>query len=85
MDIFFGQQQQEGLKRSALQSMIFSKEIVQARKKFNLSQAKLAKLLGISVRTLESWERGVRNPSGSAQALLKLFIRSPEFVLTNLA
>lgn len=61
-----------------------SKEIVKARKRINISQVKLAEMLGISVRTLESWERGKRNPSSSAQALIRLFIKSPEFVLKTL-
>ena len=54
-------------------------------KKMNVSQQQLASKLGISPRTLESWERGVRHPSSSAQALIKLFIKSPQFVLENLA
>ena len=51
----------------------------------NISQAELAAKLCISARTLESWERGVRQPSSSAQALIRLFIKSPQFVLESLA
>ncbi|WON81647.1 MULTISPECIES: helix-turn-helix domain-containing protein [Acinetobacter] len=51
----------------------------------NISQTQLATMLGISVRTLESWERGVRHPSSSAKALIRLLIKSPHFVLKNLA
>lgn len=61
-----------------------SQEIIKARKQINVSQTRLAEMLGISVRTLESWERGKRNPSSSAQALIKLFIKCPEFVLKTL-
>lgn len=60
-------------------------EIIQVRKKMNISQTQLATMLGISVRTLESWERGVRHPSSSAKALIRLLIKSSHFVLKNLA
>lgn len=65
--------------------LTLAQEIIRARKKMNISQQQLASRLGISPRTLESWERGVRHPSSSAQALIKLFIKSPQFVLENLS
>jgi putative transcriptional regulator len=65
-------------------NLTLAQEIIRARKKMNISQQQLASKLGISPRTLESWERGVRHPSSSAQALIKLFIKSPQFVLDNL-
>lgn len=33
-----------------------------------LSQAQFAQLLGVSVRTLQEWEQGRRQPSGAAQS-----------------
>ena len=62
-----------------------AQQIVQIRQELNISQTELAAKLCISARTLESWERGVRHPSSSAQALIKLFIKSPQFVLENLS
>ena len=62
-----------------------AQQTVRIRQALNISQTELASKLCISARTLESWERGVRHPSSSAQALLKLFIKSPQFVLENLA
>ena len=62
-----------------------AQQIVRIRHALNISQTELAAKLCISARTLESWERGVRHPSSSAQALIKLFIKSPQFVLENLA
>ncbi|MEQ1107274.1 helix-turn-helix domain-containing protein [Acinetobacter seifertii] len=62
----------------------FGYEIIRARRQMKISQAQLASKLGISIRTLESWERGIRNPSKPSQALIRLFIKSPEFVLKNL-
>ncbi|ONN51565.1 hypothetical protein AC056_01480 [Acinetobacter genomosp. 33YU] len=62
----------------------FGYEIIRARRQMKISQAQLASKLGISIRTLESWERGIRHPSKPSQALIRLFIKSPEFVLKNL-
>ncbi len=62
-----------------------AQQIVSVRHALNISQTELAAKLCISARTLESWERGVRHPSSSAQALLKLFIKSPQFVFETLA
>ncbi|MHA3892512.1 helix-turn-helix domain-containing protein [Acinetobacter sp. GXMZU3951] len=67
------------------QAFNWSESIIRTRHKMKISQLELATKLGISVRTLESWERGVRQPSSSAQALIRLFLKSPQFVLENLA
>lgn len=42
-----------------------------------LSQAEFAKLLGVSVRTLQEWEQGRRAPSGAAATLLRIAARHP--------
>jgi len=44
--------------------------ITALRERTGLSQAKFAKLLGVSVRTLQEWEQGRRAPSGAARTLL---------------
>ncbi|CAG68588.1 MULTISPECIES: helix-turn-helix domain-containing protein [Acinetobacter] len=67
-----------------IQDDFLSHHMVRIRRALNISQAQLASKLGISARTLESWERGVRHPSSSAQALIRLFIQSLHFVLKNL-
>ena len=58
--------------------------VAQARYKAGLSQAKFAVLLGVSVRTLQDWQQGRRQPSGAAQTLLKIADTRPE-VLRELA
>lgn len=51
--------------------------IVAARAGTGLSQSSFAKLLGVSVRTLQDWEAGRREPSGAAQTLLRIAIQHP--------
>ncbi|MBK1705806.1 helix-turn-helix domain-containing protein [Halochromatium glycolicum] len=49
-----------------------------ARERTGLSQARFAELLGVSVRTLQEWEQGRRQPSGAARTLFKVAERHPE-------
>jgi putative transcriptional regulator len=49
-----------------------------ARQKSGLSQAEFARLLGVSVRTLQDWEQGRRNPTGAARSLLLLAVKRPK-------
>ena len=55
--------------------------VVSARMKSGLSQAAFAKLLGVSVRTLQDWEQGRRQPSGAAKTLIAIADRSPKVLL----
>jgi DNA-binding transcriptional regulator YiaG len=48
------------------------KQIIRAREKSGLSQAQFAALLGVSVRTLQHWEQGRREPSAAAKTLIKI-------------
>lgn len=59
-------------------------QVAGARAATGLSQAAFAKLLGVSVRTLQEWEQGRKMPSGAAATLLKVASRHPE-VLQELA
>jgi len=58
--------------------------VAAARSATKLSQAAFAKLLGVSVRTLQEWEQGRKIPSGAAATLLKVAARHPK-VLKELA
>lgn len=56
-------------------------DAVQARQKVGLTQKEFAKVMGVSVRTLQAWEQGVRKPSGSAVTLLKIATQQPQALL----
>ena len=61
--------------------------VVMARMKSGLSQSEFASLLGVSVRTLQDWEQGRRQPSGAARPLITIAEQQPTVlkqVLTNL-
>lgn len=55
--------------------------VVSARNASGLSQAQFAELLGISVRTLQKWEQGEREPSGAAKSLIRIAQRHPEVLV----
>ncbi len=52
----------------------------EARSRVGLSQREFAKLLGVSVRTVQDWEQGRREPSGAARTLLRIAAQNPEAV-----
>ena len=56
-------------------------DVARIREKTGLSQARFAKLLGVSVRTLQDWEQGRRAPSGAARTLLMVAARNPRALL----
>lgn len=51
-----------------------------ARAGTGMSQAQFARLIGVSVRTLQEWEQGRKRPSGPAATLLKIVARDPRTV-----
>lgn len=52
--------------------------IAEARLMSGLSQTSFAALLGVSIRTLQDWEQGRREPSGAAKTLIKVARLHPE-------
>jgi len=54
------------------------------REKTGLSQSEFARLLRVSVKTLQNWEQNRRAPSGPAAALLMLAAKAPHLVLETL-
>ena len=71
-------------KKAARKTVVVVSDITRARNQVNMSQPAFAKLMGVSVRTLQAWEQGKRNPSGAAKTLLRVAETHPE-ILRKLA
>ncbi len=64
--------------RAGRRFTVDSYAIVRAREKSGLTQAEFATLLGVSVRTLQDWEQGRREPNAAAQTLIKVAEKHPK-------
>ena len=54
--------------------MVFSEQLSKLRKEENLSQMQLAKIVGVSQKAVDYWERNVNEPKASyIVALVKAF------------
>ena len=65
----------QGLRTRELKQHAPPEEI---RRRLKLSQAAFAGLMGVSVRTIQDWEQGRREPSGPAKSLLRIAEQHPE-------
>ncbi|MDR2710492.1 MAG: helix-turn-helix domain-containing protein [Burkholderiales bacterium] len=59
-------------------------DVKAARDRVGLSQNEFARLMRVSVKTLQNWEQHRRNPTGPATALLKIVLAEPTAVLKAL-
>jgi putative transcriptional regulator len=55
------------------------------RSRLGKSQAEFARMIGVSVATLQNWEQGRRRPEGPARALLRVAAANPEAVAAALS
>lgn len=56
-------------------------EIAEIRHRLNYSQAVFARVLNVSIKTVQGWEQGVREPSDAALKLLSIAAKHPEVLL----
>ncbi len=50
------------------------------RQKFGMTKQQFADFLMISIRTLQKWEHGERDPDGASHTLLRVMEKEPEAV-----
>ena len=83
-----GQEILEGirqLKQGEVGRVVTLPPISDIRRRTGLSQTEFARLLGVSVRTLQEWEQGRRLPSGPARTLLAIAYKNPKVLLETAA
>lgn len=59
-------------------------DVKAVRERLGLSQNDFARLLHVSVKTLQNWEQQRRQPTGPAAALLQIAQAAPDVVLRTL-
>ena len=64
---------------------IASIDVKAVRLRLGQSQAQFARMIGVSMSTLQSWELGRRRPAGPARALLKVAEANPEAAVSALS
>jgi putative transcriptional regulator len=69
------------IKRGEVGRVLTFPPVAETRARVGLSQAEFARLLGVSVRTLQEWEQGRRTPSGPARMLLVIAHKNPRALL----
>jgi putative transcriptional regulator len=60
-------------------------DVKAVRLRLGKSQSEFARMIGVSVSTLQNWEQGRRRPEGPARALLRVAAANPEAVAAALA
>jgi putative transcriptional regulator len=69
------------LQRGEIGRAVMIPPVSETRARMGLSQSEFARLLGVSVRTLQEWEQGRRVPSGPARTLLAIAHKNPHLLL----
>jgi putative transcriptional regulator len=74
----------QGRRKPARVTKIIAPDIKAIRRDLAVSQGQFARMIGVSVTTLQNWEQGRRQPRGPARALLNVAARDPRAVLRAL-
>ena len=70
----------------ASRTFVFQPEEIRViREKLHKSQSEFARMIGVSISTLQNWEQGRRQPEGPARALLVVASKAPNVVAKALA
>ena len=66
-----------GHKKPSRTTVIGGQGVRSIRERTSLSQSEFARLIGVSVKTLQNWEQSRRRPTGPAAALLSIIDHDP--------
>lgn len=69
-----------GDKTGVHESRLWVVDVKAIRRDLEMSQHEFAKAYGIPLRTVQSWEQGVRQPDATAQSYLRVIKRLPKQV-----
>ena len=65
-------------------TVLTSIDVKALRERIGLTQAEFSTMIGVSIKTLQNWEQGRREPEGPAKALLRVVEKEPQAVLKAL-
>ena len=74
----------KGSKKASRRFEVMAPDVKAVRERIGLSQSEFARLMRVSVKTLQNWEQHRRNPTGPAAALLTIVSTAPEVALQSL-
>jgi putative transcriptional regulator len=70
-----------GRKKPSRRMVIDASGVRAIRERTSLSQSEFARLIGVSVKTLQNWEQDRRSPAGPAAALLRIISHEPRLAM----
>jgi putative transcriptional regulator len=56
-------------------------DIRKLRESIKVTQSQFARMIGVSIDTVQNWEQGRRIPRGPAMALIRVFEHNPQAVV----
>jgi putative transcriptional regulator len=65
-------------------TVMTSVDVKALRERLGLTQNEFSGMIGVSIKTLQNWEQGRREPEGPARALLRVVEKEPQAVLSAL-
>lgn len=65
-------------------TVVTTVDVKALRERLGLTQNQFSGMMGVSIRTLQNWEQGRREPEGPAKALLRVVEKEPQAVLSAL-
>jgi DNA-binding transcriptional regulator YiaG len=74
----------KGKAKASRRFNVESTDVKSIREGVGLTQDEFAKLMRVSIKTLQNWEQHRRQPTGPAAALLKIVATSPKLALQSL-